>query len=331
MQTRFDQPTYRQRAQVETTISMIKRRQGNHIRGRTYWSQTRELRLMVLTHNVVIRHDPLVRYTLIQSPLIASKRNTAPAKFRAEIEPFSCATSVDKGTKLWDNRSPSINPLFWFCADNGTDILANPDVAESNRVAMILDVNRQFVWVRRVVWRLVEKCSTLQREVVVNHDAIVQYRDVGGLYQFSLSVELGGLEDDVIRLPLARLARRVDGGRGLLVDGSALSVEVGFVFVGVENLQLVPLHQKHPAVPAALALSDDFGGCREFQMQLATAEPLFCLDAPPANFGVTIFNFPISPLERGQIRPIEQDDRVARGLLRIAGIHDRWFWPDDAT
>ncbi|MBX3415994.1 MAG: transposase [Pirellulaceae bacterium] len=54
MQTRFDQHTYRHRAQVETTVSMIKRRQGNHILGKTYWSQTRELRLMVLTHNIMI-------------------------------------------------------------------------------------------------------------------------------------------------------------------------------------------------------------------------------------------------------------------------------------
>ena len=54
MQTRFDQHTYRHRAQVETTVSMIKRRQGNHLLGKTYWSQTRELRLMVLTHNIMI-------------------------------------------------------------------------------------------------------------------------------------------------------------------------------------------------------------------------------------------------------------------------------------
>jgi hypothetical protein len=54
MQTRFDKKTYVQRAQAETTVSMLKRRQGNHIRGKTYWSQSRDLRLMVLTHNIMI-------------------------------------------------------------------------------------------------------------------------------------------------------------------------------------------------------------------------------------------------------------------------------------
>lgn len=54
MQTRFDASKYHRRAQVETVISMIKRRQGNHARGRTYHSQCRDLRLMALTHNVMI-------------------------------------------------------------------------------------------------------------------------------------------------------------------------------------------------------------------------------------------------------------------------------------
>ncbi len=44
---------------------MIKRRQGNHIRERTYWSQTRELRLMVLTHNIMILWCGILFYRAI--------------------------------------------------------------------------------------------------------------------------------------------------------------------------------------------------------------------------------------------------------------------------
>lgn len=54
MQTRFDESRYHPRAQAETVMSMIKRRQGAHARGRTYHSQCRDLRLMALTHNVMI-------------------------------------------------------------------------------------------------------------------------------------------------------------------------------------------------------------------------------------------------------------------------------------
>jgi hypothetical protein len=54
MQVRFDRPTYRQRAQIETLMSMIKRRQGGHVGGRSFWSQCRDLRLLALTHNVLL-------------------------------------------------------------------------------------------------------------------------------------------------------------------------------------------------------------------------------------------------------------------------------------
>lgn len=54
MQVRFDWDAYHNRAQVETVMSMIKRRQGSHVHGRTYHSQCRDLRLMALTHNLLI-------------------------------------------------------------------------------------------------------------------------------------------------------------------------------------------------------------------------------------------------------------------------------------
>ncbi len=70
MQVRFNRDAYRQRAQVETVMSMIKRRQGAHVRGRTYHSQCRDLRLMVLTHNVMILYWQYLFYRALPSPLI---------------------------------------------------------------------------------------------------------------------------------------------------------------------------------------------------------------------------------------------------------------------
>jgi hypothetical protein len=68
MQTRFDWDAYHHRAQVETVISMIKRRQGFHVHGRTYHSQCRDLRLMALTHNVMILIVLRVFYRAVMSP-----------------------------------------------------------------------------------------------------------------------------------------------------------------------------------------------------------------------------------------------------------------------
>jgi hypothetical protein len=54
MRTHFNHEKYRQRWQVETVNSMIKRSLGSALRARTYWSQSREIQLRVLTHNIMI-------------------------------------------------------------------------------------------------------------------------------------------------------------------------------------------------------------------------------------------------------------------------------------
>lgn len=53
-QTRFDRQAYGQRWQVETVLSMIKRRQSDSTSGRTYYCQRRDMMLMVITHNIMI-------------------------------------------------------------------------------------------------------------------------------------------------------------------------------------------------------------------------------------------------------------------------------------
>ncbi len=69
MQTRFNLTAYHQRAQVETVMSMIKRKQGVHVHGRSYHSQCRDLRLMALTHNAMILMWVRVFYRANGSPI----------------------------------------------------------------------------------------------------------------------------------------------------------------------------------------------------------------------------------------------------------------------
>jgi len=54
MRTDFDKENYGQRWQAETVFSMIKRNFGSALRARRYWSQCREMMLMVLTHNLAV-------------------------------------------------------------------------------------------------------------------------------------------------------------------------------------------------------------------------------------------------------------------------------------
>jgi hypothetical protein len=54
MRLHFRRTLYRQRWQAETVISMLKRNYGSALRARSYWSQCREMLLLVLTHNTAI-------------------------------------------------------------------------------------------------------------------------------------------------------------------------------------------------------------------------------------------------------------------------------------
>ena len=74
MQRRFDRARYGQRWQVETVVSMIKRRLGSATTGRTYWSRRRDLMLMVLTHNIMI----LLPLVLIQQIQVFYRAGRSP-------------------------------------------------------------------------------------------------------------------------------------------------------------------------------------------------------------------------------------------------------------
>jgi hypothetical protein len=73
MKVRFDRLAYRHRSQVETVMSMIKRRQGAHVHGRSYHSQCRDLRLLALSHNVMILVAIQVFYRAVHEHFFASQ------------------------------------------------------------------------------------------------------------------------------------------------------------------------------------------------------------------------------------------------------------------
>ena len=58
MSQRLHLTCYGQRWQVETTVSMIKRRLGSAVNARSYWAQCRALMLKAVTHNILILYAP---------------------------------------------------------------------------------------------------------------------------------------------------------------------------------------------------------------------------------------------------------------------------------
>ena len=83
MAERFDKATYGQRWQVETVFSMIKHNLGSALHGRTYWSQSRDMMLLVLTHNIMIlRRATELFYRAGQASFVAGPRKSSASEFR---------------------------------------------------------------------------------------------------------------------------------------------------------------------------------------------------------------------------------------------------------
>jgi hypothetical protein len=71
MQRRFPKKLYGQRWQIETVFSMIKRNLGSALRARRYHTQTREIRLRILTHDLaILRRLCDVLYRAVASPIL---------------------------------------------------------------------------------------------------------------------------------------------------------------------------------------------------------------------------------------------------------------------
>jgi hypothetical protein len=55
----FPHGRYGQRWQAETGFSMFKRRLSSTVNGRSYWSQCRDLLLMVITYNLMLLYPAI--------------------------------------------------------------------------------------------------------------------------------------------------------------------------------------------------------------------------------------------------------------------------------
>ena len=92
-------------------------------------------------------------------------------------------------------------------------------------------------------------------DVVLHQHAVMQHGHSGGAKEFSSAVEARAMKNDVVTLPLARRTRGVDQRRILAVNGGRLTICIGLVFVGIQDLNFIQAHQKNTTVAAPLAFA----------------------------------------------------------------------------
>ena len=120
-----------------------------------------------------------------------------------------------------------------------------------------------------MVWALIQPVPPVRLDVVLDEDAVVEDGERGLSRDLAVLIEERAMIDDVIALPLARLAAGVDQRHGTAVQRPALAVRIGLVLIGIEDLDLVLALEEHAAVAAALAGALHLRGRRELDVQLA--------------------------------------------------------------
>lgn len=213
--------------------------------------------------------------------------------------------------------------------------LSHPDVSKSNRVLVVLEFDGASRLVGSVLGDSLMSRRSDEFLSVMDHDAVVDHRDPRFLNE-SLTVKPRCLEDDVIDLPGARRAARVDEWWFLAVDGRRLSIRVRWVVMGVENLDLVSSKEKDSAVAPPLGLAFNPGGGCPFDVELAVAKVLSGLDVAGAvDFHETVFDFPggfaVSSGPLGEVGAVKENNRVAGWFPRelgstcCSGHDDSWL------
>ncbi len=163
--------------------------------------------------------------------------------------------------------------------------------------------------------------------MVVDEDAVMEdCEGAGG--RLAIGVGFGGVEDDIVGLPLAGFEAGVYERGFIAVEGAGLTIVVGGILVGVEDLDFVSALEVDSAVATSLAFAFDLFGGGPFHVELAVAEFLFSDEAAGSidDHGA-VFEFPgcLAALFIGpffEAGTVEEDDGIGGGR---AGVDDGRF------
>ena len=122
---------------------------------------------------------------------------------------------------------------------------------------MVLEHQRLLRIVFLIRLRSDVESGPLDLNVILNEYAIVNDRHVAWRYYGSVLGKARSAKENVVALPLTRLAARVDHRDVLLVDARSLAVRVSAIVIGIEHLNFVPSLKKHSAISALLAFAFD--------------------------------------------------------------------------
>lgn len=191
----------------------------------------------------------------------------------------------------------------WRAARRGV-FIDQPDVAEVDRVAVVLEEDRQRI-------RSLDRAASrfvLQLQIVVNDDAVVSDCDATLFRSLPIGIKLRCSEVDVVCLPTERRKAYVQVGGLEAVERCAV-VELQFEAERIEHLDLVPFLQIETTVSASLSLRVRHVGRAEFGVKGEVLHRVFRL-APDFEQPV---RRDLRVLQTVGVLTVEQDDGICGG------------------
>jgi len=114
--------------------------------------------------------------------------------------------------------------------------------------------------------------TSFQFKVILYQYAVVEDGDAGRRGKTAVGVEYGGRPDDIVALPFAWFAASIGQWDRLFVDTADLAIDVRFVIIVVQYLQLISIvalagtGEENAAVTSGLVRAGDIGGYPVFDV-----------------------------------------------------------------
>jgi hypothetical protein len=150
----------------------------------------------------------------------------------------------------------------------------NPDISKAYGASVILEQERSALYYV-VVFSAAVVCEKL--EIIVYDLTVVNYGNKSVLFDASVIIELCGLDNDVVGLPLT-LGKRCVGERCCDIVKSAALVVLRLVTEGVEDLDLIAALDINSAVTLPLSLNVGHVGDTELYVHVSITVFVFRYD-----------------------------------------------------
>src|SRR5690606_39822532 len=113
-----------------------------------------------------------------------------------------------------------------------------------------------------------KRCITLDLRMVLYYHAVVDHGYISRDYGHAILVKSGGGINDIVGLPFAGFAGRIDQRRSLFVNRTRLSVGICTIFVTVEHLdrKSTRLNSSHVKISYAVFCLKTKSKCGQYRI-----------------------------------------------------------------